>query len=498
MAAESFNWIAGLINCNRKYLIAEKFQFRVSANGISLRKRETWTLEQVSDSHIAIKSCFGRYLGCDKDGKVTCDAEEIGDDNKFLLDTQEDGRVAIQTFHNRYFTGTGDQLSGYSLEKSMDAYWTIQLALMPQMNLRNVNRKTYAHLVGQEICVNEEIPWGHDATISIDYHDGKYSIRASDGRYLSRTGVLQEVVDDSCLFILVFRGNQVAFRDNQAKYLSGVGASATLQSRKDKITRDELFTFEDTNPQIILMPAYEQASIARYVSVRQGIELRANQNEVQDSEIFQMEAVDRSDMSGNVKWALSSNKRKYWTAKNPIALECTDRDFSSPDAQFTIEWQGPMIAIKASNGKYVSAKSGGQLVATSDTCDAPSSKFVLQIVNHPYLTLRSEHGFVGNNVQKRRATVECNRSNYDALKVTCEAGTYRIKTTVNSEDKYWQPEGDSIFCDGEKKIDWFIEFRAHTHLCIMAPNGQYVKGKANGEFGCNGGDEVKPDTLWEY
>ena len=499
MAAESsFKWTAGLINCSGKYLVAEKFQFRVTTNAVSLRKKETWTLEQVTDTHIAIKSCFGRYLGCDKDGKVSGDAEEIGDDNKFQFDTQEDGRVAIKTFYNRYFSGTGDNLSGFSLEMNTSSYWRIQLALMPQMNLRNVNRKAYAHLVGQEICVNEVVPWGHDATISIDYQEGKYSIRASDGRYLSRTGVLQEVIDDSCLFVLVFRGSQVAFRDSQGKYLAGVGASATLQSRKDKITRDELFTFEDTNPQIVLMPATDQASsstVPKYVSVRQGIEIRANQGEVEDFEIFQMEAVDRSDMSGNVKWAFSSKRRQYWTAKNPNSLECTANDFSSPDAQFTIEWQGPMIAIKASNDKYVSAKSGGQLVANSDSCDSPSSKFIFEIVNHPYITLRCEHGFVGPNALKRRPTVECNRAQYDVLKVCCEAGTYRIKS---SNDKYWQPEGESIYCDGEKVIDWFIEFRAHTHLCIMAPNGQYVKGKGNGEVGCNGGDEVKPDVLWEF
>ncbi len=484
----SFKWTAGLINVSNKYLVAEQFQFRVTASGASMRKKETWSLEQVSDTHIAIRSCFGRYLASDKDGKVTCDSEEICDDNKFQLETQEDGRVAIRTFYDRFLTGSGDKMSGFSQEVEQSCLWKLQLALMPQLNLRNVNRKTYAHLVGEEIRLNEVIPWGHDSTISIDYHDGKYSIRASDSRYLSRTGMLQEVIDDSCLFVLVFRGSQIAFRDNQGKYLSGVGASATLQSRKDKISRDELFTFEDTNPQVVLI-----ANTGKYVSTRQGIELRANQSDIEDKEIFQLEAVDRTDMSGNVKWALSNNTRKYWSAKNPASLECTDSDFSSPDAQFCIEWQGPMVALKANNGKYVNVKSGGQLTALADSNEAASAKFVLEMVNHPIMTLRCEHGFVGNNGQ--RPLVECNRSMYDVLRLSCKAGTYRIKA---SNDKYWRPEGSSIFYDGEKVIDWFIEFRAHSRLCIMAPNGQYIKGKGNGEFGCNGGDEVKPDVLWEF
>lgn len=490
MADKAFNWTAGLINTANKYLVAEKFQFRVTANSTTLRRKETWLLEQVSETHIAIKSCFGRYLASDKDGKITCDSEEVGDDNKFQLDTQEDGRVAIKTFHDRFFSASGDRLSGFNTELDQSFLWTVQLNLMPQLNLRNLNRKAYCHLVGEEIRVNEVIPWGHDATISIDFHEGgKYSIRASDGRYLSRTGVLQEVIDDSCLYVLVFSGNRVSFRDNQGKFLSGVGAAATLQSRKDKITRDELFTFEDTNPQIVLI-----SSTGKYISGRQGVELRANQPDIQDKEIFQMEAVDRTDMSGDVKWALSSKDRKYWTTKNTASLECTAPDFSSPDTHFTVEWQGPMVALKASNGKYVNVKSGGQLTnATFDTCDDASTKFVLEIVNHPFLTLRFEHGFVGNNTQ--RPLVECNRTKYDVLKISCDAGTYRIKA---SNDKYWRPEGTSIYCDGEKVVDWFIEFRAHSRLCIMAPNGQYVEGKANGEFGCFGGDKVNSNNLWEF
>lgn len=490
MAEQAFNWTAGLINSANKYLVSEKFQFRVTANSSSLRKKETWLLEQVSETHIAIKSCFGRYLGSDKDGKISCDSEEVADDNKFQLDTQEDGRVAIRTFYDRFFTASGDKVSGFSNELDQSYLWTVQLSLMPQLNLRNVNRKAYCHLVGEEIRVNEVVPWGHDATLSIDFNEGgKYSIRASDGRYLSRTGVLQEVIDDSCLFVLVFRGNRVSFRDNQGKYLSGVGATATLQSRKDKITRDELFTFEDTNPQIVLI-----ANTGKYISGRQGVELRANQPDIQDKEIFQMEAIDRTDMSGNVKWALSSKERKYWTAKNPASLECTASDFSSDDAQFTIEWQGPMVALKASNGKYVNAKPGGQLTAaTYDTCEDASTKFVLEMVNHPYMTLRCEHGFVGNSGQ--RPLVECNRTKYDVLNISCNAGTYRIKA---SNGKYWRPDGSSIFYDGEKVVDWFIEFRAHSRICLMAPNGQYVQGKGNGDFGCSGGDTVQPDVLWEF
>ena len=480
-----FKWSVGLINCSNKYLTAEQFQFKVTANGNSLRKKQTWLLEQVSESNIAIKSCYGRYLGSDKNGIITADSESIEDDNKFELITQDTGKVAIKTVHGRFFGGSGDNLTGFDKDVGPTSLWTIQLAIMPQMNLRNVNRKTYAHLDGEEIRVNEEIPWGFDATISLDFHDGKYSIRAADGRYLSRNGPLQEVLDDSCLFLLVFKGTHVAFRDNQGKYLAAVGANATLQSRKTTIGKDELFTFEDTNPQVTLI-----ASNGKYLSIRQGIDVRGNQTEKSDTEIFQLVAIDRDDMSGNVKWALRAKNKKYWNSENNLVA--TAEDFSSPTCQFSIEWEGPMVLFKASNGKYISIKSGGQLAATAVERES-NAKFVLELINHPIITLRCEHGYVGSKTGS--AVLECNRSQYDVFRLHCNAGTYNIQC---GNGKFWNPSGDTIRCDGETAVDIFVEFRAHTRMCIITPNGQYIKGSGNGFFSPNGGDQVNKDTLWEY
>ena len=485
--ASGFKWLAGLINSAGKYLTAEQFQFKVNADGASLKKKQTWTLQRASETQVAIKSCYGRYLASDKDGKVTADSEEIGEDNKFELVSQDDGRFAIKTSHGRYFSGSGDNMSGFDTDIKESNKWKVRLALMPQMNLRNVNRKTYAHLQGGEIWVNEEVPWGHDATISIDYHDGKYSIRASNRQYLTGSGALKADLSQECLFVLVFRGDQVAFRDHQGKYLAGIGPNATLQSRKTTIGKDELFTFEDTNPQFTLI-----ASNQKYVSTLQGTDLRANQFEATDTEIFQMQVVDRADRSGNVKWAISNKAKKFWTLNAQSTLECTASDFKSPDSQFCIEWDGPIVRIIASNGKYVLVKSGGQLLAgASDKED--TTKFVYELVNHPIITLRSEHGFVGLKPSNKQ--VECNRSQYDVFILTCAAGVYTFSDTSG---KFWKVQGDSVFNNGDKGDNFFIEFRAHSRICIVAPNGQYMKADHNGAFTCNGGNDVKSNTLWEF
>lgn len=480
-----FNWSVGFINAGNKYLSAEKFQFKVNASGNSLRKKQVWTLEKVSDQEVAIKSCFNRYLGCDKKGTITADSEEIGNDNKFELLSELDGRVAIKSVHNRYLAGSFDDLRGADAKE----FWTLQLAMSPQINVRNVNRKTYAHLAedGNEIHVNEQIPWGYDATITIEFHSGKYAIRAANAKYLSRTGQLVGTVSDDTLFTLVLRGELVAFRDCKGKYLTALGPNAVMQSRKDTISKDELFTLEDTNPQVSL-----NGSNGKYASVRLE-EVRANQTEVGDNEIFQLEAVDRSDMSGNVKWAICSKNKKYWKPQGPSnVVHNNASDKSDPSCHYSIEWQGPKVSFKASNGQYLAITSNGRLAASSSEI-TDECKFTFEMVNHPIITLRSEFGFIG--AKGAAGTLECNRSQYDIFLLECTAGTYSFKSLAG---KYWEMEGDSIVVKGASPLPMHIELRAHTRMCVVAPNSNYLKSTQNGGFTATGGTTINSSTLLEY
>ena len=38
------------------------------------------------------QSCLGRYLGADKNGGVTCDTEQPGDENAFQVESTSDGK----------------------------------------------------------------------------------------------------------------------------------------------------------------------------------------------------------------------------------------------------------------------------------------------------------------------------------------------------------------------------------------------------------------------
>merc|ERR1712241_649450 len=57
------------------------------------------------------------------------------------------------------------------------------------------------------------------------------------------------------------------------------------KTRLPTVTKDELFSLEDSLPQA----SFVAASNARYVSVKQGVDVTANQDEISDHETFQME-----------------------------------------------------------------------------------------------------------------------------------------------------------------------------------------------------------------
>ena len=67
-------------------------------------------------------------------------------------------------------------------------------------------------------------------------------------------------------------------------YLTAIGAKGTVKATKERIGLDELFVLEDSHPQVKL-----KAYNGRRVSVRAGVEVSANQDDVTDAEYFQLE-----------------------------------------------------------------------------------------------------------------------------------------------------------------------------------------------------------------
>jgi len=487
MATEqTLKWKVGFVNSAGKYLTAEKFASKVSCSGTSLRMKQTWVLDSAGENEVALKSAYGKYLSFYRNDTADCAGESIGNEQKFELITQDDGRVAIKSVaHGRYLGEVGGELSG-TKDLGPANLFTLQLALHPQINLRNTNRKTYCHLENDELHCNEDIPWGYDAMIILDFHKGRYALQAANGLYLKRTGDLVKDLSDDTLYVLVFRSDQVAFRDCKGKYLTAIGPHAKMQARKDTISKDELFTLEDSHAQMSF-----KASNSKYVSV-QGEEVRANQFEITDNETFQLEALDRSDRSGNIQWAVRCKSLKYWSCSGAGNGIIADKDSTSDEStHFTIEWLGRNITFKACNGRYIIVKGNGQMAATSSEA-GDDSKFTFELTNRTLLILKGEFGFVG--IKAGGTNIECNRSQYSPFNLEFDKGAYKMKCNNGA---YWSLKGATLVAS-DQADEFFIELRAHTHMCIKAPNGEYIKGIHSGEMVANGGSSVSAATLWEY
>lgn len=261
----------GLINYESRYLTAEAFGFKVNASGISMKKKQIWTLEhdEQDGQVVFLRSHLGRYLASDKDGKITCGAEKPDHECRFLIVPQSDGRWALQSEpYLRYFGGSADYLSCFAQVIGEQELWAVHLALHPQASLLSVARKRYAHLSASdgEISVDSNIPWGVDSLVTLVYLDGKYSLKTCDSRFLSNDGKLVKENTNSTSFTLELKSGKLAFKDCDGKYLTPVGPTGTLRSgRCSKPGKDELFDLEESHPQVVF-----QAVNKRFVSVKQG------------------------------------------------------------------------------------------------------------------------------------------------------------------------------------------------------------------------------------
>ena len=178
--------------------------------------------------------------------------------------------------YGTYFGGSEDKLICNEKAPRASEWWTVHLAVHPQVNLKNVNRKKYARFVpgddekdtADTIQVKDIIPWGEEAIITLEFAEGKYALKSCNNMYLDREGYLVEDRDENCVYTLQIRSGQysgMALKDCEGRFLTGVGMNATMQGRNTTVGKDELFTIEDSHPQVFFV-----AHNSKKVSIKQG------------------------------------------------------------------------------------------------------------------------------------------------------------------------------------------------------------------------------------
>ena len=142
-------WRVGLINASGKYLTAESFGFKINVSGTTLKKKQTFLLEQdAQEDFVYIRSHTGRYLSSDKYGNVTCDteADERTPAEKFSVeyDKSGSGRWAFKNVaHGNYLGGSEDNFKCFSKNVGNGELWIVQLSIHPQVSLLQPLRDTH-------------------------------------------------------------------------------------------------------------------------------------------------------------------------------------------------------------------------------------------------------------------------------------------------------------------------------------------------------------------
>ncbi|EHB09325.1 Fascin-2 [Heterocephalus glaber] len=505
----------GLVNDTDRYLTAESFGFQVNASAPSLKRKQMWVLEPDPGQGTAVlfrSSHLGRYLSAEEDGRVACEAERPSRDCRFLVLPQPDGRWVLQSEpHGRFFGGTEDQLSCFATAISPEELWTVHLAIHPQAHLLSVSRRRYVHLCPQEdeMAADGDMPWGVDALLTLIFQSRQYCLRSCDSRYLRSDGRLVREPEAHACYTLELKAGKLAFKDCDGRYLAPTGPAGTLKAgRNTRPGKDELFDLEESHPQVVLVAANH-----RYVSVRQGINVSANQDEELDHETFLMQ-IDQETK----KCTFYSSTGGYWTLVTHGGIQATATQVSA-NTMFEVEWRGRRVALKASNGRYVCMKKNGQLAATSDfvgqacpmghlrwgvAAGVPSiptvpsrtgedEEFVLKLINRPILVLRGLDGFVCH--RRGSNQLDTNRSVYDVFHLSFSDGAYQIRGRGGG---FWYTGSHgSVSSDGERAEDFLFEFRERGRLAIRARSGKYLRGGASGLLRADA-DAPAGVALWEY
>lgn len=489
-------WTIGLVNSKFKYLSAETFGFRTNANGKSLKKKQVWVLEPSDDGKsVTLKSHLDKYLSVDQFGNVTCDQEDKDETSKFEITVCEDfsGRWAFRSLTRGYFLGaTGDSLTCNAKAPSEGELWHVHLAARPQVNLRSIGRKRYAHLSEEdqdEIHVVETVPWGEDTLFTLEFREdvNKYAVHTCNNQYLQKDGKLTPTINNDCYFSCEYHGGHIALRDQQGLYLAPIGSRAVLKTRSKVVTKDELFSLEDSLPQA----SFVAASNTRYVSVKQGVDVTANQEEISDHETFQMEF---DTATGG--WYLRTMQDKYFTVGAGGGVQANS-DKRTKDGLFQLSWhEDGSVSFQAStNGKFIGTKKSGHLFANCETCAEDNAKYYFYLINRPILVLKCEQGFVGYKSTSSNV-LECNKASYETIVVErAENGVVYFK---GQNGKYLQFQDSGLSAvDSDTPQVFYLELRDPVHMCIKNEQGRYVNSEKNGSITL-GQTDSEGATRWEY
>lgn len=408
--------------------------------------------------------------------------------------------------------------------------------------LKSIGRKRYARaslsivVDGKEqVQVDATSPWGSETLFHFKYFEGgRYALLTSSCKYLTCEGMCIDWVPDArstsnggtngmtvngksvslppsdCLFTIEYHGGNIAFRDLSGKYLAASGRASTLRSRSNTVSRDELFEFEKCPIQVSLRATFNN----RFVSIKQGMDVSANQNEITSShEVFELQYQECSDT-----WTIRTKDHHYWSPGAASAIQTNSGDISSA-AHFKMIWNQDdgscSLLVSNTSGKndesgakYVAARKSGQLCYSSQD----QASFYLLLQNRTSLNLRSANGsgFVGLKVPGS-GKLDATKSIPDSIlieyansdQVDNDEATFNCcYFKMPAINKYWSMiDNNQLACDASSVTcaqQFQLELRTGSTIAIrLFENSSYLNLTKQSSLAISG-CQPSEATLWEF
>ncbi|RWS15974.1 singed-like protein [Dinothrombium tinctorium] len=508
--------------------------------------------------YVAIKSHLNCYLAVDNFGNVTCDSQERNDGGRFTIticsmsngQNEESIYWAFRNVQRGYYLGTtadGMIICNAKMPQTRAELWHVHLIPArgaTMFALKSIGRKRYARALPlpsqsggasedskcEQIQIDATTPWGPETLFQFKYYEGgRYALLTSSCKYLNCDGscvdwapLLQNgsvtnggsptktgsasLPPVECLFTIEYHGGYIAFRDFNGRYLAGAGRSAILRTRSSNVSRDELFEFESAPIQIALRATFNN----KWVSIKQGVDLSANQNEItSEFETFQLQYNQEFDT-----WHISTKEGNYWGLGGASTIQAANKDEKNR-GHFKIKWNddGTCSILASSDGKatddsmkWICNRKSGQLFTGSQD----PVRFFAMLQNRTSFNLRAStgSGFIGIKVPGS-GKLESGKTAPDSILVEYVNSENSDDSAFNccyfkmpANNKYWSViDGNIVVCDAASPTcaqQWIMELRNGSCIAIrMFDSGSYLTLTNQGAITVTN-CQAKDATLWEF
>ncbi|VDD74203.1 unnamed protein product [Mesocestoides corti] len=307
----------GLIHSpSGRLLTSETFQGSLNVSGVSLKRKQVWTLYTQPDKPDAflLQNHLGNFLSADNNGNVTLVTTEPGCEERFLIhfDPNASGEIALQSEkHGFYLQWTGTEMRCFSKEP---VWWGMRLAMHPQIHLRSVHRSCFIRSAKKDSelravtkmpCSPKFLIWLQQlplpsarglAAPACTKQDvarlSRVALRTQSGRFLCANGSLTDSIDKATLFSVSFKPNAsqvVLFQDENGDYLTvGGGGVLKVKVGSKEPRREEFFSIETPSIHVRLW-----AFNNKFACNKHGLTFSTTMEETEDhkSTIYQLEYV---------------------------------------------------------------------------------------------------------------------------------------------------------------------------------------------------------------